>query len=76
LSTTSVSPLRSGWKSEDGYERTFAVNYRAPYLLTRVLLPCLRQSGSARIVNVASIGEAPVNFDDVMLEHDYEMSIP
>jgi NAD(P)-dependent dehydrogenase (short-subunit alcohol dehydrogenase family) len=61
-------------ESEDGYELTFAVNYLAPYLLTRLLLPHLRQSGSARIVNVASIGQAPIKFDDVMLEHPYDMA--
>jgi len=27
--------------------------------------------GPARIVYVASLGQAPINFDDVMLEHDY-----
>jgi NAD(P)-dependent dehydrogenase (short-subunit alcohol dehydrogenase family) len=65
-------PERS--ESHDGYELTFAVNYLAPYLLTRLLLPSLRRSGSARIVNVASIGQGPVNFDDVMLERGYNMS--
>lgn len=55
----------------DGYELTFAVNYLAPFLLTRLLLPLLRQSTPARVVNVASVGQAPVNFDDVMLEDGY-----
>jgi NAD(P)-dependent dehydrogenase (short-subunit alcohol dehydrogenase family) len=61
-------------ESADGYELTFAVNYLAPYLLTRMLLPSLQRADSARIVNVASIGQSPVRFDDVMLERDYEMS--
>jgi NAD(P)-dependent dehydrogenase (short-subunit alcohol dehydrogenase family) len=61
--------------SEDGYELTFAVNYLAPFLLTNLLLPALRNSAPARIVNVASIGQAPVNFDDVMLEQSYDMSL-
>ena len=61
--------------SEDGYELTFAVNYLAPFLLTNLLLPALRSSAPARIVNVASIGQAPVNFDDVMLEQSYDMSL-
>ncbi len=59
----------------DGYELTFAVNYLAPFLLTSLLLPTLRQSGPARVVNVASIGQSPVNFDDVMLERGYDMSL-
>jgi NAD(P)-dependent dehydrogenase (short-subunit alcohol dehydrogenase family) len=66
--------LLSRQESADGYELTFAVNYLAPYLLTRLLLGLLRPSAPARIVNVASIGQAPVDFDDVMLERDYEMS--
>src|SRR5689334_5665519 len=40
--------------SVDGHELTFAVNYLAGFLLTRKLLPLLRQSAPARIVNVAS----------------------
>jgi NAD(P)-dependent dehydrogenase (short-subunit alcohol dehydrogenase family) len=57
--------------SRDGYELRFAVNYLSPYLLTRLLLPLLRRSAPARIVNVASIGQTPIDFDDVMLERGY-----
>jgi NAD(P)-dependent dehydrogenase (short-subunit alcohol dehydrogenase family) len=57
--------------SEDGYELHFAVNYLAHFLLTLELLPLLRASAPARIVNVSSIGQAPIDFDDVMLEHGY-----
>lgn len=38
----------------DGLEATFAVNHLAPFLLTRLLLPCLTGHGEARIVNVSS----------------------
>jgi NAD(P)-dependent dehydrogenase (short-subunit alcohol dehydrogenase family) len=62
-------------ESEDGHELTFAVNYLAPFLLTCLLLPVLRESTPARVVNVASIGQAPVDFDDVMLEDGYDMSV-
>jgi NAD(P)-dependent dehydrogenase (short-subunit alcohol dehydrogenase family) len=58
-------------ESEDGHELRFAVNYLAPYLLTRELLPLLRASAPARIVNVSSAGQAPIDFDDVMLERRY-----
>jgi NAD(P)-dependent dehydrogenase (short-subunit alcohol dehydrogenase family) len=58
--------------SADGYELRFAVNYLAPFLLTKLLLPLLRRSAPARIVNVASAGQVPVDFDDLMLEVSYD----
>lgn len=59
-------------ESEDGYELTFAVNYLAHFLLTHLLLPLLRDSAPARVVNVASVGQSPIDFDDVMLERGYD----
>jgi NAD(P)-dependent dehydrogenase (short-subunit alcohol dehydrogenase family) len=59
-------------ESEDGYELRFAVNYLAPFLLTRLLEPILVASAPARIVNVSSAGQAPIDFDDVMLERSYD----
>ena len=59
-------------ESKDGYELTFAVNYLSHYLLTNLLLPLLRGSAPARIVNVASAGQAPLDFGDVMLERGYD----
>jgi NAD(P)-dependent dehydrogenase (short-subunit alcohol dehydrogenase family) len=60
------------FESRDGYELRLAVNYLAPFLLTRLLLPTLRDSAPSRIVNVSSAGQAPIDFDDVMLEHGYD----
>ena len=57
--------------SEDGYELRFAVMYLAPFLLTRLLEPLLVRSAPARIVNIASAGQAAIDFDDVMLESGY-----
>jgi NAD(P)-dependent dehydrogenase (short-subunit alcohol dehydrogenase family) len=59
-------------ESVDGHELRFAVNYLAPFLLTHLLLPLLRGSAPARIVNVASAGQAPIDFEDVMLERRYD----
>jgi len=58
-------------ESKDGYELRFAVNYLAGFLLTQELLPLLRASAPARVVNVASLGQQDIEFDDVMLEHGY-----
>lgn len=58
--------------SQDGHELRFAVNYLAPFLFTRLLLPALKKSAPARIVNVSSAGQHPVDFDDVMLENSFD----
>jgi NAD(P)-dependent dehydrogenase (short-subunit alcohol dehydrogenase family) len=57
--------------SQNGYELRFAVNYLAPYLLSERLLPLLKASSPARIVNVASVGQAPLDFDNVMFTRGY-----
>ncbi|WFU00969.1 SDR family NAD(P)-dependent oxidoreductase [Rhizobium sp. CB3171] len=57
--------------SRDGHELRFAVNYLAGFLLTRCLLPLLKASSLARIVNVSSVGQQPIDFSDVMLTHGY-----
>jgi NAD(P)-dependent dehydrogenase (short-subunit alcohol dehydrogenase family) len=59
-------------ESEDGYELTFAVNYLSHFLLTSLLLPLLKDSAPARVVNVASAGQSPIDFDDPMLERGYD----
>ncbi|HVZ97549.1 MAG TPA: SDR family oxidoreductase [Chitinophagaceae bacterium] len=50
-------------KSREGYELRFAVNYLAPFLLTKLVLPAIKHAAPSRIVNVSSAGQAPVNFD-------------
>ena len=58
--------------SKDGYELRFAVNYLAPFLLTYRLLPALKKAAPARIVNVSSAGQHPLDFDDLMLEKNFD----
>jgi NAD(P)-dependent dehydrogenase (short-subunit alcohol dehydrogenase family) len=58
--------------SADGHELSFAVNYLSHFLLTYRLLPLLEASAPARIVNVSSLGQAPIDFDDVMMERSYD----
>jgi NAD(P)-dependent dehydrogenase (short-subunit alcohol dehydrogenase family) len=57
--------------SVEDHELRFAVNYLAGFLLTRLLLPLLESSAPSRIVNVASIGQQALDFDDLMLERGY-----
>ncbi|RUV34040.1 SDR family NAD(P)-dependent oxidoreductase [Mesorhizobium sp. M7A.F.Ca.MR.148.00.0.0] len=58
--------------SADGYELRFAVNYLAGFLLTSELLPLLKESTPARIVNVASAGQQAIDFSDIMLTRSYD----
>jgi NAD(P)-dependent dehydrogenase (short-subunit alcohol dehydrogenase family) len=60
------SPSRE--ESADGLELRFAVNYLASFVLTTRLLPLLERSAPARVVMVASLGQAAVDFDDPQLE--------
>jgi NAD(P)-dependent dehydrogenase (short-subunit alcohol dehydrogenase family) len=60
--------------SADGHELRFAVNYIAGFLLTDLLLPLIRQSAPARIVNVSSLGQQAIDFADVMLTRGYSGS--
>jgi NAD(P)-dependent dehydrogenase (short-subunit alcohol dehydrogenase family) len=57
--------------SADGHELSFAVNYLSHFLLTRTLLPRLRESAPARIINVSSAAQTAIRFEDVMLERDW-----
>jgi NAD(P)-dependent dehydrogenase (short-subunit alcohol dehydrogenase family) len=60
--------------SADGHELRFAVNYLSGFLLAYLLLPLLKASAPSRIVNVASLGQHPIDFDDVMITKVYSGS--
>jgi NAD(P)-dependent dehydrogenase (short-subunit alcohol dehydrogenase family) len=57
--------------SVDGYELRFAVNYLAGFLLTDLLLPLMVKSAPAQIIHVASAGQYPLDFTNVMLTRAY-----
>ncbi|WP_432988109.1 SDR family NAD(P)-dependent oxidoreductase [Dactylosporangium sp. CA-233914] len=58
--------------SADGYELRWAVNLLAPVRLTEALLPTLKANAPARVVNVGSLGQQPIDFDDPQLERHYD----
>jgi NAD(P)-dependent dehydrogenase (short-subunit alcohol dehydrogenase family) len=58
-------------ESADGHELRFAVNYLAGFLLAYRLLPLIKAAAPSRIVNVASLGQHPIDFDDVMITRNY-----
>jgi len=53
--------------TEDGLERSLAVNYLGPFLLTYKLLPVLRSSSPSRIINISSgmHKTGKIKFDDL-----------
>jgi NAD(P)-dependent dehydrogenase (short-subunit alcohol dehydrogenase family) len=57
--------------SQDGHELRFAVNYLSHFLLTHMLLPRIKASAPARIINVSSLSAAPLDFDDIMIEREF-----
>jgi retinol dehydrogenase-12 len=61
--------------SRDGIELTFAVNHLAPFLLTKLLLPMMKASAPARIINVSSEAHRSgvINFDDLEGKQNYNI---
>lgn len=57
----------------EGFERTWALNHLAYFLLTHELLDLLKQSAPARIVNVSSTAHlgSTINFDNLQGEKRY-----
>jgi NAD(P)-dependent dehydrogenase (short-subunit alcohol dehydrogenase family) len=60
-------------ESPDGIELTLALNHLSYFLLTNQLLPLLKASAPARIVNVASDAHktGPIDFDDLQGRRRY-----
>jgi NAD(P)-dependent dehydrogenase (short-subunit alcohol dehydrogenase family) len=58
----------------DGLEATFVTNHLAPFLLTNLLLPVLKASTPARVVNVSSTQHRSgrIDFTDLQSERDYD----
>jgi NAD(P)-dependent dehydrogenase (short-subunit alcohol dehydrogenase family) len=58
--------------TEDGIERTLAVNHLAPFLLTSLMIDLLRAAPSGRIVTVASSSHsASLDFENLQGERHY-----
>lgn len=58
--------------TSEGFEETFAANHLAPYLLTRLLLPCL--GPGSRVIATSSEGHEhcpAINWDDLNFEQDW-----
>ena len=71
INNAGVNPRRR-YETVDGFEKTFAINTLAPFLLTNLLLPTLKNSTPARIVNVASaVQSKSINFDNLQFKKHF-----
>ena len=59
--------------TSEGFERTLAVNYLGPFLLTRELMDLLKSGAPSRIINVSSglAKDGKVDLDDLQSEMSY-----
>jgi len=60
--------------TQEGYEKTFAINVLAPFMITNLLMDMLVKSRDARIINVSSNSHqlnAQPDFDDLQLVKHY-----
>ncbi|KAI9284155.1 hypothetical protein BC943DRAFT_307978 [Umbelopsis sp. AD052] len=65
-------PVRK--ESKQGYELQFATNHLAHFLLTELLLPVIKKSAPARIINLSSraMYNGVIHFDDIQLKKNYQ----
>jgi NAD(P)-dependent dehydrogenase (short-subunit alcohol dehydrogenase family) len=67
-----------GGETEDGFNRVMATNYLGPFLLTNLLLPLLKQTKEARIINVSSITHlwGRIDLNDINFKRKYRFGGP
>jgi NAD(P)-dependent dehydrogenase (short-subunit alcohol dehydrogenase family) len=74
IGTGSPATLQRRELSRDGYELRFQVNYLAHFLLTNLLVPSLQKGSPSRIINIASVGQDTIDFNNIMLDKGYDGS--
>lgn len=63
INNAGVNPSKR-YETVDGIEKAFAINTLAPFLLTNLLIPTLKNSSPARVINVASnVQSKSINFE-------------
>ncbi|UYM06219.1 SDR family NAD(P)-dependent oxidoreductase [Solicola gregarius] len=66
-----TDPTRREVNSGD-HELRMVGNYLGPYQLNRALAPLLSAAPQGRIINVASIGQAPIDLADIGFTREYD----
>ncbi|KAH8551935.1 retinol dehydrogenase 13-like protein [Umbelopsis sp. PMI_123] len=74
INNAGIMALPKRQESKQGYELQFATNHLAHYLLTELLLPVIKKSEPARIINLSSraMYRGAIHFDDIQLKNDYQ----
>ncbi len=73
INNAGVMALPERQVTEDGFEMQLGVNYLGHFALTAKLLPLLRTSGQARVVQLSSIAHrrGEIDLDDLQSERHY-----
>jgi NAD(P)-dependent dehydrogenase (short-subunit alcohol dehydrogenase family) len=73
VNNAGILPQSSRQTTDEGFEKTFAVNHLAYFTLTNELLPLLKKAENARVINVASEAHRSGIFDpdNLQLETGY-----
>ncbi len=73
INNAGVAGWSTRFETEDGLERTFAVNHLAPFLMTNLLLDTLKASAPSRVVTVSSAAHRnyTIDLDDLQGERRY-----
>lgn len=68
---------QKGWKTVDGFEAQFGVNYLGPFLLTNLLLDKLKASAPSRIVHLTSMlhTKGSLDFESFRGDKPYKASV-
>ncbi len=61
-------------ETADGFEKTLGINYLGPFLLTNLLLPVLKKTPEARIINVSSnaCAQGRLDLNNIHLKKGYQ----
>ncbi|MFX0144497.1 MAG: SDR family oxidoreductase [Candidatus Hodarchaeota archaeon] len=71
INNAGVNPSKR-YETVDGLEKAFAINTLAPFLLTNLLLPTLKNCVPARVINVASaVQSKSINFNNLQFEKHF-----
>ncbi|NET39188.1 MAG: SDR family NAD(P)-dependent oxidoreductase [Cyanothece sp. SIO1E1] len=58
----------SNTTNEQGFDLRYVVNYFAPFILTKELLPLLKAANAPRLINLSSAAQSPISYPTLLGE--------